>query len=158
MYNTPWSDGVPGLSQRPIQPGKSFKYKWTATNYGSYWYHAHEKGQIEDGLYGAIIIRPKEEQPKPFKLISKEESTIEAMERAEERVTSLLLNDFRHTTFPETWDITLKAGFELPCYDSILINGKGSAICRSPSEIASLVRPDQQQLLGMVNMTMTDKA
>lgn len=37
QYNTPWSDGVPGLSQKPILPGESFTYKWTATQYGTYW-------------------------------------------------------------------------------------------------------------------------
>jgi len=40
QIGTPWSDGVPGISQRPIQPGQSFLYRWTATDYGSYWYHA----------------------------------------------------------------------------------------------------------------------
>jgi FtsP/CotA-like multicopper oxidase with cupredoxin domain len=38
QLNTPWSDGVPGLSQRPIQPGESFVYRWNANQYGTYWY------------------------------------------------------------------------------------------------------------------------
>ncbi len=36
QYLTPYSDGVPGVSQRPIQPGSSFLYNWTATQSGSY--------------------------------------------------------------------------------------------------------------------------
>ena len=40
---TPWSDGVPGLSQKPIAPGGSFLYKWTATQYGTYWYVKNRK-------------------------------------------------------------------------------------------------------------------
>lgn len=55
--NTPWSDGVPGLSQKPIQPGHSWTYRWTATQYGTYWYHAHGMAEIMDGLYGPIWIK-----------------------------------------------------------------------------------------------------
>lgn len=51
------TDGVPGLSQKSIEPGCTFNYKWTATQYGTYWYHAHSKGQLEDGLLGPINIR-----------------------------------------------------------------------------------------------------
>lgn len=50
-------DGVPGLTQTGIPPGESFVYKWTATQYGTYWYHGHYRGQLEDGLYGAINIK-----------------------------------------------------------------------------------------------------
>jgi hypothetical protein len=53
----PSSDGVPGLSQKLIEPGCTFVYKWKATQYGTYWYHAHSKGQIEDGLLGPIYIK-----------------------------------------------------------------------------------------------------
>jgi FtsP/CotA-like multicopper oxidase with cupredoxin domain len=34
QLNTPWSDGVPGLSQEAIQPGQSYMYKWTADESG----------------------------------------------------------------------------------------------------------------------------
>ncbi len=37
QQGTPWSDGVPGVSQKPIGGGKSFTYKWVATQYGTYW-------------------------------------------------------------------------------------------------------------------------
>jgi len=30
-------DGVPGVSQCPIAPGKSFTYSWTAELYGTSW-------------------------------------------------------------------------------------------------------------------------
>ena len=36
--DTPWSDGTPGVAQQPIPSGGSFTYKWTATQYGAYWY------------------------------------------------------------------------------------------------------------------------
>lgn len=38
MQDTPWSDGVPGLSQTPIEPGESYVYRFTAYPPGQYWY------------------------------------------------------------------------------------------------------------------------
>ncbi len=66
MLGSPWSDGTPGITQRTITPGSSFQYKWKATQYGAYWYHAHEGGLIGDGQYGPIIIRPTDEHTLPF--------------------------------------------------------------------------------------------
>jgi len=51
------------LSQKLIEPGHTFAYKWKATQYGTYWYHAHSKGQVEDGLLGPIYI--KSDPPPP---------------------------------------------------------------------------------------------
>lgn len=34
---TPRSDGVPGLTQFPIEPEAKYVYKWHANNYGTYW-------------------------------------------------------------------------------------------------------------------------
>ncbi|KAJ6002421.1 hypothetical protein N7451_004968 [Penicillium sp. IBT 35674x] len=53
---TPWSDGVPGVSQRQILPGKQFVSQFTVQQHGAYWYHSHTSGQIMDGLYGPIYI------------------------------------------------------------------------------------------------------
>jgi FtsP/CotA-like multicopper oxidase with cupredoxin domain len=55
--NTPWADGVSGLTQWAIKPGDKYRYQWKATTYGTYWYHAHDKDRIMDGLYGGIRIR-----------------------------------------------------------------------------------------------------
>ncbi len=70
MYNTPWSDGVPGVTQRQIPSGDSFVYKWTATQYGSYWYHAHQRGLLGDGQFGPIVIHPQRGVKGPWKKIS----------------------------------------------------------------------------------------
>ncbi|CAI7638973.1 unnamed protein product [Penicillium discolor] len=37
QQGTSWSDGVPGVSQRLITPGGRFVYKFTASQYGTYW-------------------------------------------------------------------------------------------------------------------------
>jgi len=55
-------DGVPGFSgYEAIAPGKSFTYRFSIRQSGTYWYHAHSRGQEQDGLYGAIRIKPKSE-------------------------------------------------------------------------------------------------
>jgi FtsP/CotA-like multicopper oxidase with cupredoxin domain len=159
MHKTPWSDGVPGLTQRQIRPGCSFTYRWTATQYGSYWYHAHQRGQINDGLYGPIIIHPRGSEQKPFGLISSDIATVHAMENAEAKVKPLVLSDFRHITSEDDWRLSIASGIETPCYDSILFNGKGRVDCWSQEKIASLLTKDQELFLKLGNETsMTDKA
>ena len=53
---TPWQDGVPGITQCPIAPGKSHTYEFIASLYGSSWYHAHYSAQYADGIQGPIVI------------------------------------------------------------------------------------------------------
>lgn len=61
-------DGVPGLSQEPVEPGESFTYEFTATNPGTRWYHSHTDtdAQIQLGLFGAFIIDPAQPEPVHF--------------------------------------------------------------------------------------------
>ena len=58
-------DGVPGLSQHPVEPGETFVYDFIATNPGTRWYHSHVDSnmQIQLGLYGAFIVDPREPEP-----------------------------------------------------------------------------------------------
>lgn len=35
-------DGMPGVTQHTIEPGKSFTYEFEATVPGTYWYHSHQ--------------------------------------------------------------------------------------------------------------------
>lgn len=52
-------DGVSGVSQQLIPPGGFFQYRFTLHQSGSYWYHAHDGFQEQQGLYGGIIIDAK---------------------------------------------------------------------------------------------------
>jgi CopA family copper-resistance protein len=56
-------DGVPGLSFDGIKPGQTFKYEFDIKQSGTYWYHSHSGFQEQTGLYGAIVIEPKEPAP-----------------------------------------------------------------------------------------------
>ncbi len=60
-------DGVPDVSQKAIEPGDSFTYKFVADKPGSLWYHCHvNTAEHIDlrGMWGALIVDPK----KPTKL------------------------------------------------------------------------------------------
>jgi FtsP/CotA-like multicopper oxidase with cupredoxin domain len=50
-------DGVPGVTQKPIPPGGTFTYEFTASKPGTYFYHPHTGVQLDRGLYGALIVQ-----------------------------------------------------------------------------------------------------
>lgn len=56
-------DGVPGLSFPGIKPGETFRYQFDVNQSGTYWYHSHSGFQEQQGMYGAIIIEPKDPAP-----------------------------------------------------------------------------------------------
>ncbi|WP_069172564.1 multicopper oxidase family protein [Streptomyces griseus] len=49
-------DGVPGLTQRPIEPGAEFAYRFAVTYPGTYWFHPHSGVQLDRGLYAPLIV------------------------------------------------------------------------------------------------------
>ncbi len=53
-------DGVPYLTTPPIKPGKTQKYEFPLKQSGTYWYHSHTMLQEQSGVYGSIVIEPKE--------------------------------------------------------------------------------------------------
>jgi len=58
-------DGVPGLTQRPIKPGRQFTYEFTPPDAGTFWYHPHADSlqQLGRGLAGALIVEEREAVP-----------------------------------------------------------------------------------------------
>ncbi|KAH8844560.1 hypothetical protein MCOR27_007263 [Pyricularia oryzae] len=149
---TPWSDGVPGLTQRYIMPGKNFTYKWKAEQYGSYWYHAHARGQIDDGLYGGIIIHPSNTTQDSLSLIARNASQLAAMRAAVRNVQPIILSDWRHLKSMDAWQINVDSKLETPCYDSLLVNGKGQVNCWSQQKINQLTNGIQRRFLQTANM------
>ncbi|AXQ21438.1 copper resistance system multicopper oxidase [Acinetobacter wuhouensis] len=79
-------DGVPGFNGfNGIKPKGDFVYKFKVRQSGTYWYHAHSKGQEQDGLYGALVIYPKDKKP-----LAEHEKT--------ERDYVVMLSDFHEKT------------------------------------------------------------
>ncbi len=65
MYQTDsWkSDGVPDITQKAIEPGDSFTYRFVADKTGTLWYHCHVNVPEHVGLrgmWGPLIVDPKE--------------------------------------------------------------------------------------------------
>ena len=55
-------DGVAGLTQPPIEPGKTFVYEFVARRAGTFMYHPHadETAQMAMGMMGLWITHPKD--------------------------------------------------------------------------------------------------
>ncbi|RDI97969.1 copper resistance system multicopper oxidase [Dyella solisilvae] len=56
-------DGVPGLSFDGIPPGGEYVYRFTVNQAGTYWYHSHSRFQEQTGLYGPIVVEPRDGEP-----------------------------------------------------------------------------------------------
>jgi FtsP/CotA-like multicopper oxidase with cupredoxin domain len=54
-------DGVAGLTQEPIPPGRTFRYEFTFGDAGTFMYHPHfdEMTQIALGMMGMIVVHPQ---------------------------------------------------------------------------------------------------
>jgi FtsP/CotA-like multicopper oxidase with cupredoxin domain len=53
-------DGVPVVTTPVIGPGQSRTFEFLIRQNGTYWYHSHTGHQEQRGVYGAIVIEPKE--------------------------------------------------------------------------------------------------
>jgi FtsP/CotA-like multicopper oxidase with cupredoxin domain len=55
-------DGAAEVTQKPIEPGETFAYEFTAGQAGTYFYHSHKEPDRQQGLgmYGALIVDPKD--------------------------------------------------------------------------------------------------
>jgi len=66
MTNNWRNDGVPGVTQLPIEPGDTYTYRWKADRVGSLWYHCHvnvnEHVGIR-GMWGPIVVEPAKPLP-----------------------------------------------------------------------------------------------
>ena len=53
-------DGVPHLTQDPVEPGGRFLYRIDFPDAGIYWYHPHHREDIQQdlGLYGNLMVQP----------------------------------------------------------------------------------------------------
>ena len=53
-------DGVAPLTQPPVAPGASFEYRFRPPDAGTFWYHAPVGSQLDQGLYGALLVAETE--------------------------------------------------------------------------------------------------
>ncbi len=57
-------DGVPFLTQKPIAPNSTFTYRFPIIQDGTHWYHSHSGMQEQIGMYGAMILNKRPDDPK----------------------------------------------------------------------------------------------
>ncbi|TRX92179.1 hypothetical protein FHL15_007046 [Xylaria flabelliformis] len=106
LYNVQ-NDGVPGVTQCPISPGKTFTYKFRATQYGTSWY--------AEGLYGPIIFRGP------------------ATSDYDEDLGPLILQDWSHMPIFTAWSKLQEWGMT-HSLDNLLINGTNTFDCSRSSD------------------------
>jgi len=56
-------DGVPGVTFQGIKPDTTFQYRFPVIQNGTYWYHSHSGMQEQSGVYGPLIVHPREPEP-----------------------------------------------------------------------------------------------
>ncbi|XP_044007191.1 laccase-5-like isoform X2 [Aphidius gifuensis] len=139
-------DGVPFVTQCPIQSGTSFRYQWRAQNIGTHWWHSHSGMQESKSLAGTIIIRqPKEHDPN------------HSLYDYDDNDNLIFLSDFLHDNpddhFPGT-SSKFNAG-SIP--KNILINGQGQWLNTTSGEFTETplsvinVKPGKRYRFRMIN-------
>lgn len=58
-------DGVPNLTQMPIEPHSTHLYRFPIIQHGTHWYHSHTELQEQIGMYGSMILNKKREPEIP---------------------------------------------------------------------------------------------
>ncbi|XP_050744939.1 uncharacterized protein LOC108023348 isoform X3 [Drosophila biarmipes] len=54
---TPFMDGVPHVTQYPIEAGQAFRYRFEVDHGGTNWWHSHTEHQRAFGLAGPLVVR-----------------------------------------------------------------------------------------------------
>ena len=103
-------DGVPGVTQCAIAPGKTLTYRFKVTQYGSTWYHSHFSLQYSEGLFGPMILHGP------------------ATANYDEDLGVLFLQDWSHRTIFSAWDWKQKYGIT-HSLSNLLINGNNTFDC-----------------------------
>lgn len=143
-------DGIPGVTQDAVVPGKSFTYEFKATVPGTYWYHSHQDSvnQLDRGLYGSLIVEdPKELYDRDYTLVLDEWSSMGNMDMSSMNDSNMPGMDHskmpgmnqdksgNKSTEPAAGD------HDMSMYDIYTINGKtGDAINSLPVKQGDKVR------------------
>lgn len=139
QLRTPWSDGVPGITQAPIASGESFKYRFQVANQsGCLWYHSHYRGQLSDGIYGFFYIRPKSERKRPYHLLASSKEDLALILELEQNPSFLVADDAFKQPMDEVMMRMNQYGIDPLCIQSILINGKGRIFCHPEQRFRQL--------------------
>jgi FtsP/CotA-like multicopper oxidase with cupredoxin domain len=138
-------DGVPFVTQCPIQQGNTFRYQWLAGNAGTHFWHAHTGLQKMDGLYGSVVIRQPPSKDPNSNLYDYDLTT-----------HVMLLSDWMHEDATERFPgrLAVNTGQDP---ESLLINGKGQFrdpntgfMTNTPLEVFTMT-PGRRYRFRMIN-------
>lgn len=130
QHGTPWSDGVPGVTQRPIASGETYTYSFQVKNQsGCLWYHSHYRGYLSDGLYGALYVRPRKERKRSYHYITSNKDELELLLELERNPSFLIADDSFKLPMDEVVMRMYQYGIDPLCIQSILVNGMGRLVC-----------------------------
>ena len=139
-------DGAVGLTQNPIPAGGSFTYNFTVgeEEFGTFWYHGHEKTQRDDGLYGGFVVHRPLEQLDEKETYNYDEEIL------------LLVGDWYHRPSTEVlaWYMNSRSFGNEPVPDSLLVNGKGSFDCAMavPARPVECIPHEERQDLPLLQL------
>ena len=124
-------DGAADVTQEPIPPGETYSYEFVAQQRGSYFYHSHDHLDRQQalGLYGALIIDPRDPSDYPYhydqelivqlqELLTREGYTWPAMPMEGAMPNYFTING---KAYPETETVHLEVG------DTLLVRFIGSS-------------------------------
>ncbi len=65
-------DGVAGVTQDAVEVGGTHTYRFVVDQVGTYWYHSHQlsHAQVIGGLFGALVVEPREGVPEDQDLLA----------------------------------------------------------------------------------------
>lgn len=118
LYLPNGMDGVSGVTQPPIPPGKTFKYEWTLRQSGTFMYHSHHDAMTQEamGLIGPFVIHPRNPAPdyrvdRDFVLMSSEWAIPAGAKRPNPNaMDGFNMLTFNGKAFPGTDPLVVKTG------------------------------------------------
>lgn len=117
MNGTNHMDGVHGITQCSVAPGKAFTYNFTVDDqWGTYWYHSHYSTQYLEGVSGPMVIHSKREDELNYDY---DEDVVIFLQETYFKNTYDLINDY----------IAPNVENQEPIPDSGLIQGMNSFDC-----------------------------
>lgn len=125
-------DGANGVTECPIPPGRSFKYRFRAEQYGTSWYHSHFSAQYGNGVVGTILIHGPASLPYEVDL------------------GVFPISDYYYRTADRIVEDTRVSG--PPAADNILINGTAKHPITGAGSYAQVVlQPGKRHRLRLIN-------
>ncbi|KAH9662097.1 Laccase-3 [Citrus sinensis] len=141
----PWADGPEYVTQCPIQPGRSYTYRFTIEDQeGTLWWHAHSRW-LRATVYGALIVYPRMGSPYPFPMPKKE--------------IPILIGEWWDRDPMDVLRQALFTGGAPNISDALTINGQPGDLyrCSSKETVRFPVEAGETILLRIINSAMNQE-